>query len=82
MSNGVPATARGARQDGGSRAQRQPTIVGLSGARAYLDPRRDLGGYVLASRSDAIVEARITAIEDARMDCRSTILRNTPTRPG
>lgn len=81
MSNGVPATERDARQDAGPRAPRQPTNVEPNDARAYLDPRRDLPRYVLARRPIRSVEARTTAIEDARMDCRSTILRNTPTRP-
>ena len=83
MSNGRPATRRDARQDAGFRSPSQPTAVGLTAAIAYTDPGRRGTRFTLAHRrNDGIVEARTSAIEDARMDCRSTILRNSayPTR--
>lgn len=77
MSNGRPATMRDVRQDAGFRSPRQPTRVGQAAVLAYTDPGRDAGRFSLVPRrSHATVEARASAIEDARVDCRSTILRN------
>jgi hypothetical protein len=48
---------------------------------AYTEPGR-AASFRLAPRShDAFVEARTSAIEDARVDCRSTILRNSANLP-
>ena len=82
MSNGVPATERDARQDAGDRRTRQPATVGRPDARAYFDPPRRPTGYGFRRGSDGVAVARRTAIEDARMDCRSTILRYTEVRLG
>lgn len=77
MSNGGPATRRDVRQAAGFDEYRQPARVGRIAALAYMDPERR--AHVRASahrRPGHLVEARASAIEDARVDCRSTVLRN------
>jgi hypothetical protein len=66
MSNGAPATMRDARQQADMRAPGHPRTTAPKGARKYM----------MSSDRDGVAAARATAIEDARMDCRSTILRH------